>query len=109
MKKFYGTGVVLVTPFNADGSIDFNGLKNLINYLIDGNLEYLVSLGTTGETSTLDKDEKRKIWEFTAEINNGPIPLIAGIGGYDTVGVARSVKDFIVNGYSAILSESSTC
>ncbi|WP_316792290.1 4-hydroxy-tetrahydrodipicolinate synthase [Pedobacter frigoris] len=106
MNKFHGTGVALVTPFKADGSVDFDGLKNLINYLIDGKVEYLVSLGTTGEASTLNKDEKKKIWEFTAEINNGRLPLIAGIGGNDTASISQSVKDFEVNGYSAILSAS---
>lgn len=106
MNKFHGTGVALVTPFNADGSVDFDGLKNLINYLIEGKVEYLVSLGTTGEASTLNKDEKKKIWEFTAEINNGRLPLIAGIGGNDTRAIAQNIKDFEVNGYDAILSAS---
>lgn len=106
MKRFHGTGVALVTPFKADGSVDFDGLKNLINYLIDGKVEYLVSLGTTGEASTLNKDEKKKIWEFTAEVNNGRLPLIAGIGGNDTATISQSVKDFEANGYSAILSAS---
>lgn len=106
MKKFHGTGVALVTPFNADGSVDYEGLKNLINYLINGRVEYLVSLGTTGEASTLNKDEKKKIWEFTAEINNGRLPLVAGIGGNDTREIANSVKSFEINGYDAILSAS---
>jgi 4-hydroxy-tetrahydrodipicolinate synthase len=106
MNKFHGTGVALVTPFNADGSVDYDGLKNLINYLIEGKVEYLVSLGTTGEASTLNKDEKKKIWEFTAEINNGRLPLIAGIGGNDTNVIAQNIKDFEVNGYEAILSAS---
>jgi len=106
MNKFHGTGVALVTPFNADGSVDFDGLKNLINYLIEGKVEYLVSLGTTGEASTLNKDEKKKSWEFTAEINNGRLPLIAGIGGNDTRVIAQNIKDFEVSGYDAILSAS---
>src|SRR5687768_7705188 len=106
MKKFHGTGVALVTPFNADGSVDYEGLKNLINYLIDGKVEYLVSLGTTGEASTLNKDEKKKIWEFTAEINNGRLPLVAGIGGNDTAVITQSIKDFKSSGYDAILSAS---
>lgn len=106
MNKFHGTGVALVTPFNADGSVDFEGLKNLINYQIEGKVEYLVSLGTTGEASTLNKDEKKKIWEFTAEINNGRLPLIAGIGGNDTRAIAQNIKDFEVSGYDAILSAS---
>ncbi len=106
MKKFHGTGVALVTPFKADGSVDFDGLKNLINYLIDGKVEYLVSLGTTGEASTLNKNEKKKIWEFTAEINNGRLPLVAGIGGNDTAAVIEDIKTFEANGYSAVLSAS---
>jgi 4-hydroxy-tetrahydrodipicolinate synthase len=106
MNKFHGTGVALVTPFKADGSVDFEGLKNLINYLIDGKVEYLVSLGTTGEASTLNKDEKKKIWEFTAEINNRRLPLVAGIGGNDTLAVAKDMKEFDIAGYDAILSAS---
>ena len=106
MNKFHGTGVALVTPFNADGTVDYIGLKNLINYQIDGKVEYLVSLGTTGEASTLSKEEKKKIWEFTAEVNNGRLPLIAGIGGNDTAEVSKSIKTFEINGYDAILSAS---
>lgn len=106
MKKFHGTGVALVTPFNADGSVDFEGLKNLINYMVHGKVEYLVSLGTTGEASTLNKNEKKKIWEYTAEINNGRLPLVAGIGGNDTAEVTESIRTFEVNGYDAILSAS---
>ncbi|WEK18431.1 MAG: 4-hydroxy-tetrahydrodipicolinate synthase [Candidatus Pedobacter colombiensis] len=106
MNKFHGTGVALVTPFNADGTVDYEGLKRLINHLIEGEVEYLVSLGTTGEASTLNKEDKKKIWEFTAEVNNGRLPLVAGIGGNDTVEVADSIKTFEVNGYDAILSAS---
>ena len=106
MNKFHGTGVAIVSPFNADGSVDYDGLKSLINYLINGKVEYLVSLGTTGEASTLNKDEKKKIWEFTAEINNGRLPLVAGIGGNNTAEVIESIKTFETNSYDAILSAS---
>ena len=106
MNKFHGTGVALVTPFNADGSVDYDGLKKLINYQIEGKVEYLVSLGTTGESSTLNKDEKKKIWAYTAEINNGRVPLIAGIGGNNTADVIDNIKDFDSTGYDAILSAS---
>ncbi|MBB2151583.1 4-hydroxy-tetrahydrodipicolinate synthase [Pedobacter gandavensis] len=106
MNKFHGTGVALVTPFNADGTVDYPGLKNLINHLVEGKVEYLVSLGTTGEASTLNKSDKKKIWEFTAEINDGRLPLVAGIGGNDTAELAQSIKDFEVSGYDAILSAS---
>ncbi|MBO9673011.1 MAG: 4-hydroxy-tetrahydrodipicolinate synthase [Sphingobacteriaceae bacterium] len=106
MNKFQGTGVALVTPFNTDGSVDYNGLKNLINHLVDGGIDYLVSLGTTGETATMTKDEKKKVWAYTAEINNNRLPLVAGIGGNNTVAVAEEIKSFDAAGYSAILSVS---
>jgi len=106
MNKFQGTGVALVTPFNTDGTVDYNGLKHLINYLVDGGIDYLVSLGTTGETATMTKDEKKKVWAYTAEINNNRLPLVAGIGGNNTLGVAEDIKSFDSNGYSAILSVS---
>ncbi|PWS26448.1 4-hydroxy-tetrahydrodipicolinate synthase [Pedobacter yonginense] len=106
MNKFQGTGVALVTPFNTDGSVDYDGLKNLINHLVDGGIDYLVSLGTTGETATMTKEEKKKVWAFTAEINNNRLPLVAGIGGNDTVAVANDIQEFDATGYSAILSVS---
>jgi len=106
MNKFQGTGVALVTPFNTDGSVDYNGLKNLINHLVDGGVDYLVSLGTTGETATMTKDEKKKVWAYTAEINDNRLPLVAGIGGNNTLAVAAELKAFDSNGYSAILSVS---
>ncbi|MDN3586274.1 4-hydroxy-tetrahydrodipicolinate synthase [Pedobacter aquatilis] len=106
MNKFQGTGVALVTPFNTDGQVDYNGLKNLINHLVDGGVDYLVSLGTTGETATMTKDEKKKVWSFTAEINNNRLPLVAGIGGNNTLEVADDIKSFDTTGYSAILSVS---
>ena len=106
MNKFHGTGVAMVTPFNTDGSVDYQGLERLINHLVNGGIDYLVSLGTTGETATLSKDEKKKVWEFTAEINNGRLPLVAGIGGNNTLSIAEEIKSFESNGYSAILSVS---
>lgn len=106
MTKFHGTGVALVTPFNTDGSVDYNGLRSLINYIIGGGVEYLVSLGTTGETATLSADEKKAIWEFTAEVNAGRVPLVAGIGGYSTSEVSSQLKSFDASGYDAILSVS---
>ncbi|RYG05664.1 MAG: 4-hydroxy-tetrahydrodipicolinate synthase [Chitinophagaceae bacterium] len=106
MNKFQGTGVALVTPFNADGQVDYNGLKNLINHLVDGGVDYLVSLGTTGETATMTKEEKKKVWAYTAEINNNRLPLVAGIGGNNTLAVAEDIKSFNKEGYSAILSVS---
>ena len=106
MNKFHGTGVALVTPFNTDGSVDYQGLKKLINHLVDGGIDYLVSLGTTGETATLSKAEKKKVWDFTAEINDNRLPLVAGIGGNDTYVIGDAIKTFENNNYSAVLSVS---
>lgn len=106
MNKFFGTGIALVTPFNSDGSVDYPGLKKLIEHVTEGGVDYLVALGTTGETATLSKDEKQKIWEFTAEVNNGKLPLVAGIGGNNTIAVANEIKNFNINGYDTILSVS---
>ena len=106
MNKFYGTGVAIVTPFQADGQVDYSGLKDLINYLIDSGVQYLVSLGTTGETVTLNQQEKKKVWAFTAEVVAGRVSLVAGIGGNNTLEVVQQVKEFDTNGYDAILSAS---
>ncbi|MFD2147825.1 4-hydroxy-tetrahydrodipicolinate synthase [Mucilaginibacter antarcticus] len=106
MNKFYGTGIAIVTPFQADGQVDYDGLKKLINYLVDGGVEYIVSLGTTGETATLNADEKKKVWAFTAETVDGRVNLVAGIGGNNTAEVVEQVKSFDIPGYDAILSAS---
>lgn len=106
MNKFFGTGVAMVTPFQPDGQVDFDGLNNLIEHLIDGGVEYLVVLGTTGESATLSKDEKKKIFKCVAEKNNGRLPLVAGIGGNDTREVVELIKGFDSTGYDAILSVS---
>ncbi|WP_411273208.1 4-hydroxy-tetrahydrodipicolinate synthase [Daejeonella sp.] len=106
MNKFHGTGVAMVTPFNADGSIDHSGLKNVIDYIISGGVEYIVSLGTTGEAATLSSEEKKEIWEATAEHTAGRVPLVAGIGGNNTAEVVRDLKKFDSIAFDAVLSVS---
>jgi 4-hydroxy-tetrahydrodipicolinate synthase len=106
MNKFHGTGVAIVTPFQADGQVDYDALGKLINYLIDGGVDFIVSLGTTGESATLSNDERKKVWEFTAKAVNGRINLVAGIGGNNTLEVVEQIKTFNTNGYDAILSAS---
>jgi 4-hydroxy-tetrahydrodipicolinate synthase len=106
MNKFYGTGIAIITPFQADGQVDYDGLKNLINFLIDGKVEYLVSLGTTGESATLSSEEKKKVWAFTADVVKGRVNLVAGIGGNHTAEVVEQIKQFDTTGYDAILSAS---
>ncbi|MFT6849371.1 MAG: 4-hydroxy-tetrahydrodipicolinate synthase [Sphingobacteriales bacterium] len=106
MEKFKGTGVAMVTPFNTDESIDFIGLKKLIDHLIDGGVDYLVVLGTTGETATLTKNEKQQVFQAVADANHGRVPLVAGLGGNFTAEVVEAVSNFKIVGYEAILSVS---
>jgi len=106
MNKFYGTGVAIITPFHADGQVDYDALGKLINYLIDGGVEYLVSLGTTGESATLSGEERKQVWAFTAKAVNGRVGLVAGIGGNNTLELVEQIKQFDTTGYDAILSAS---
>jgi 4-hydroxy-tetrahydrodipicolinate synthase len=106
MNKFYGTGVAMVTPFQADGAVDFSGLETVVNHIIGGGVEYLVILGTTGESATLNKQEKKDIWSSTVKFTNGRVPLVAGIGGNNTYEVLKSIEEFDATGYDAILSVS---
>lgn len=106
MNKFHGTGVAMVTPFQADGQVDYPALEKLVDHLIDGGVEYLVSLGTTGESATLSKDEKKKVWEFTAKTVNKRVALVAGIGGNNTHETVAEIAAFDIDGYDAILSAS---
>lgn len=106
MNELQGAGVALVTPFNTDGSIDYETLGSLIEFQIKEGMNYLVSLGTTGETATLSADEKKQVWKFTADKVNGRIPLVAGIGGNNTMEIVQQIKSFDIQGYCAILSVS---
>jgi 4-hydroxy-tetrahydrodipicolinate synthase len=104
--KFTGTGVAMITPFNRDNSIDWDSLKKTINHLTNGGIDYIVVLGTTGETATLSKEEKQAIFSFVAKNNVRNLPLVAGIGGSYTQEVIDGFKQFNLDGYSAILSVS---
>jgi 4-hydroxy-tetrahydrodipicolinate synthase len=106
MNTFYGTGVAMVTPFQEDGQVDYDALQKLIDYLIDGGVEYLVSLGTTGESATLSDEERKNVWSFTAGVVKGRVGLVAGIGGNNTAEVVQQMKQFDTTGYDAILSAS---
>jgi len=103
--QFRGTGVALVTPFKQ-GNIDFDALEKIINFNIEGDVDFLVSLGTTGESVTLSKEEKLNVLSFIADITNDRVPLVAGFGGNDTNAVLQTIKGFHFNKYEAILSVS---
>jgi 4-hydroxy-tetrahydrodipicolinate synthase len=102
--RFRGTGVAIVTPFSKSGSIDFSAYGRIIEYVIKGGVDYLVSLGTTGETPTLSMQEKKEIVEFSVKRIKGRIPLVVGIGGNNTSDVISSVKTIPLRGVDAILS-----
>lgn len=106
MNELQGAGVALVTPFNTDGTIDYESLGNLIDYQINEGMDYLVVLGTTGETATVDAEERKQIWSFAAEHVSGRVPLVAGIGGNNTQEIVKQVRQFDITGYHAILSVS---
>ncbi len=99
-----GTGVAIVTPFNQDLSVDFNALRTLIENLIANGINYIVSLGTTGETPTLSKDEKIKIINYTYDKVNGRIPVVVGVGGNDTQHVVDELKSLPLEKATAVLS-----
>jgi 4-hydroxy-tetrahydrodipicolinate synthase len=101
-----GTGVALVTPFKKDKSIDFTSLENLIDIQIAGGLDYLVTLGTTGESVVLSDEEKIEVFNCTVKKVNGRVPIVIGIGGNDTAAVIKSFIKFDLSKVVAILSVS---
>lgn len=105
-EKFTGTGIAIVTPFHANGSIDWDSFSNLIEFWIKGKVEYLVVLGTTGESATVHGSEKQEVFSFVKMTVNGRLPIVAGIGGNDTEEVKEAMLSFDLSGYDAILSVS---
>ncbi len=103
-RKFKGTGVAMVTPFHKDGSINFKGFKKLIDHLITGKVDYLVPLGTTGESVTLSTDEKIAVLDFVTEEVNGRIPVVAGVGGNNTRDVLKCLSEYDYSRIDAVLS-----
>lgn len=103
-KKLRGTGVALVTPF-INGQIDWEALERVIEHVIGGGVEFLVSLGTTGESNTISEEEHRKILDFTIKINRGRVPLVAGVfGGNNTAALCNKIQNFNFEGIDALLS-----
>ena len=106
MKELIGTGVALVTPFNNDLSVDYDALKAIVNFNIENGTNYLVVMGTTGESVTVTKSEKKEIIRFIAEVNNGRLPLVLGIGGNHTTEVITEIKNTDLSNITALLSVS---
>ncbi|MBM3405260.1 MAG: 4-hydroxy-tetrahydrodipicolinate synthase [Bacteroidetes bacterium] len=104
--RLKGTGVAIVTPFQEDSSIDYPSLGNLIEYLIQSRVEYIVFLGTTGESVTLSKLEKAQVIEFAVKTVKGRIPVVAGVGGNQTGEVVHQLRSLPLSGVDAVLSVS---
>ena len=106
MKELIGTGVALITPFKDDYSIDFDALTSIVDQQITGGTNYLVVLGTTGESAVLSSDEKTAVIDCIKTANAGRLPLVLGIGGNNTAEVCHLMKTTNVDGFCAILSVS---
>lgn len=104
MNKFKGTGVAIVTPFKNDSSIDFLSLGRLVEHLIDNSVDYLVVLGTTGESVTQSKDEKRAVIDHVIEVNNRKVPVVVGMGGNCTREIVDDITKNRFEGIDGILS-----
>jgi 4-hydroxy-tetrahydrodipicolinate synthase len=101
---FTGAGTALITPFNEDKSIDYSSLARLVEDQVSRGIDYLVVLGTTGETPTLSDVEKKEIIRFVIEKNAGRLKIVVGMGGSDTMALVKSIKNGDFNGVDAILS-----
>jgi 4-hydroxy-tetrahydrodipicolinate synthase len=106
LNKLKGTGVALVTPFHKDGSIDFKAFKKLIDRCIDGKIDYLIPLGTTGESATLTLNERRAVSDFVIEVTDRRVPIVLGVGGNNTQEVINIIGENKFEGIDAILSVS---
>ncbi len=105
-KQLKGTGVALVTPFQKNGSIDYPALEKLVNNVIKGGVDFLVALGTTGETPTLSVAEKKDILSAVIKYNKKRVPVVCGIGGNSTDEVVHHLKEFDLKDVDAVLSVS---
>jgi 4-hydroxy-tetrahydrodipicolinate synthase len=104
MKKFRGTGVAIVTPFKNDSSIDFAALGRVVNHVITGGVNYIVAMGTTGESVTLTKDEKKALVCYIKEAIDSRVPLVIGIGGNNTQDIINQIRNTDMTGVDGILS-----
>ncbi|RCW90895.1 4-hydroxy-tetrahydrodipicolinate synthase [Winogradskyella arenosi] len=104
MTEFIGTGVALITPFNADLSIDFDALERLVEYNIENGTDYLVISGTTGESVTVTPEEKKELIAFISKVNKGRLPIVLGIGGNNTLTVLEEIRTTDFTGIDGILS-----
>jgi len=103
---FSGTGVAVITPFTSNLEVDYQSLRQLINYLIENDIDYLVAMGTTAESPTISVEEKKKIFDCFVKTTANRVPLVMGLGGNNTAALAQSLQEVDTKGFSAILSVS---
>lgn len=106
MRKLKGAGVALITPFQADQRIDFPAMERALIHVTQGGMDYLVVLGTTGESATLTQEEKQEVFSFCKDVNRGKLPLVFGIGGNSTHQVLSEIEKTDLSGVDAVLSVS---
>jgi len=106
MQSLIGTGVALVTPFKKDFSVDIEALQRVVNFSIDGGVEYLVVMGTTAENATLTAEEKELVINTVIDVNKGRLPLVLGVGGNNTMQIVEELKTRDFSAFEAILSVS---
>ena len=104
MKRIFGTGVALITPFNEDKTIDYPSLEKLINKVIEGGIDFLVVLGTTGEATSINESEKNELINFIVKLNNKRLPLVLGLGGNNTNKLIKEINNTDLSDFDAILS-----
>lgn len=105
-EQLRGTGVALITPFKKDQSVDFDALQKLINYIIESGVQYIVSLGTTGEPPVLSKKEKLEVLNFTFDTIAGRVPVVVGISGNNTAALLEEIGGYPLERSVAVLSAS---
>ena len=104
MKRIFGTGVALITPFNEDKTIDYTSLEKLINKVTEGGIDFLVVLGTTGEATSINESEKNELINFIVKLNNKRLPLVLGLGGNNTNKLIKEINNTDLSDFDAILS-----
>lgn len=102
--KIEGLGTALITPFKADGSVDYQALARLLDTQLTGFVDYIVVLGTTGEAATMTEKEREEVRSFITKYVNGRLPLVLGVGGNCTAAVCETLQTIDLTGYAAILS-----
>ena len=103
MDSLKGMGVAIVTPFQQDGKVDFPALQRLVEHMVTGGVDFLVVLGTTGETPTLSEEEQRRVLDFVLEVNGGRLPVVVGITGNNTAQLCTKLREWDWTGLSACL------